>query len=80
MSPRHVKRAIEEFHIKLPKRLEEKEEKKPPPEFNCQVHRVAVLSSCSSFFLQNLKCNVLQKHTLFTLPRTLRKEKVNLDY
>ncbi|XP_068740918.1 uncharacterized protein [Montipora capricornis] len=44
MSPRHVKRAIEEFRIKLPKRLEEKEEKKPPPEFNCQV----CLVTCNS--------------------------------
>ena len=37
MSPRHVKRAIEEFKIKLPRRLEDKEEKKPSHEFNCQV-------------------------------------------
>lgn len=44
MSPRHVKRAIEEFNIKLPKRLEEKEEKKPPPEFHCQV----CLVTCNS--------------------------------
>lgn len=44
MSPRHVKRAIEEFNIKLPKRLEEKEEKKPPPEFHCQVNKCSKLA------------------------------------
>lgn len=37
MSARHIKRAIEEFNIKIPKRLEEKEEKKPSPQYNCQV-------------------------------------------
>ncbi|XP_058944370.2 uncharacterized protein [Pocillopora verrucosa] len=44
MSPRHIKRAIEEFNIKIPKRLEEKEEKKPPPQYNCQV----CLVTCNS--------------------------------
>ncbi|XP_015766664.1 PREDICTED: uncharacterized protein LOC107345464 [Acropora digitifera] len=44
MSPRHVKRAIEEFKIKLPRRLEDKEEKKPSHEFNCQV----CLVTCNS--------------------------------
>lgn len=38
MCARHIKRAIEEFNIKLPKRLEEKEEKKPVLQYNCQVH------------------------------------------
>ena len=38
MCARHVKRAIEEFNIKLPKRLEEKEEKKAVLQYNCQVH------------------------------------------
>lgn len=37
MCARHIKRAIEEFNIKLPKRLEEKEEKKPAVQYNCQV-------------------------------------------
>lgn len=53
MSPRHIKRAIEEFNIKIPKRLEEKEEKKPPPQYNCQVKICPVycqfaLKSCRS--------------------------------
>ena len=38
MCARHVKRAIEEFNIKLPKKLEEKDEKKALPQYNCQVH------------------------------------------
>lgn len=38
MSPRHIKRSIEVFSIKIPKRLEEKEEKKDPPQYNCQVN------------------------------------------
>ncbi|KAL9966409.1 hypothetical protein ACROYT_G024475 [Oculina patagonica] len=44
MCARHIKRAIEEFNIKLPKRLEEKEEKKPLPQYNCQV----CLVTCNS--------------------------------
>ena len=42
MCARHIKRAIEEFNIKLPKRLEEKEEKKPAIQYNCQVFNLFI--------------------------------------
>lgn len=51
MCARHIKRAIEEFNIKLPKRLEEKEEKKPAIQYNCQVFNLFINTSIQKISL-----------------------------
>ena len=56
MCARHIKRAIEEFNIKLPKRLEEKEEKKTVLQYNCQV--------CNFICICNLFVNIQELSSL----------------
>ena len=59
MCARHIKRAIEEFNIKLPKRLEEKEEKKPAIQYNCQVFNLCVnIQKCLLVCIHSIQCKL----------------------